>query len=240
QLCWRALILPQMEGNTVYNSLNLQISPTADNPAAYWTAYNTVTATWLCPSDPDNGGGFRSGSGPDGNYPAFTSVDPSTGQPSTRTPVCNYAGSFGDNYCGGPLLNGPGGPGLPWETFPVPATLPVGFIRIGWDGFWGTSFGADTSGPHTGKLRGFFDYTTEQTVTIASVTDGTSNTIIVGEVLPSAAADSNFWSFNGCCAGMTVPNDWNANTVPSSAPNCLNKWQNGVAPTGCRYSAAAK
>ena len=36
----------------------------------------------------------------------------------------------------------------------------------------------------TGQLRGFFDYATGQVVRIASVTDGTSNTLIVGEVLP--------------------------------------------------------
>jgi prepilin-type processing-associated H-X9-DG protein len=79
-----------------------------------------------------------------------------------------------------------------------------------------------------------------QTVKLASITDGTSNTVIVGEVLPSACADCNFWTFNGCCAGMTVPLGWDANTVPSSAPNCDQNWQSGTAPVGCRYSAAAK
>ena len=43
---------------------------------------------------------------------------------------------------------------------------------------------AANHGSATGELRGFFDYATGQVVRIASVTDGTSNTLIVGEVLP--------------------------------------------------------
>ena len=51
-------------------------------------------------------------------------------------------------------------------------------------------------------MRGFFDYrSTQKPPNIASVTDGTSNSIIVGEVLPSNAADSNFWMFNGVLRG---------------------------------------
>ena len=116
-------------------------------------------------------------------------------------PVANYAGSFGDNYCGGPL-NG----GLPWETYPGD-DLPPGQPRIGWDGFWGTSFGPGSSASVIGggRLRGMFDYLTLQTVKLASVTDGTSNTLMVGEVIPSRAADSNFWESNGATAGTTVP-----------------------------------
>ena len=45
-------------------------------------------------------------------------------------------------------------------------------------------------------------------VTIASVTDGTSNTIMVGETIPAQTADSNFWDHNGACFGTTVPINW--------------------------------
>ena len=79
-----------------------------------------------------------------------------------------------------------------------------------------------------------------QTATINSFTDGTSNTIMVGEVLPVAAADNNLWHFNGGLAGTTVPLGWNANSVPATASNCAFKWQSAGAPVGCRYSAAAK
>ena len=66
----------------------------------------------------------------------------------------------------------------------------------------------------SGTMRGFFDYRgTQRTPNIASVTDGTSNSIIVGEVLPSNAADNNFWMFNGSYAGTTVPLGFNSNTI---------------------------
>jgi prepilin-type processing-associated H-X9-DG protein len=118
----------------------------------------------------------------------------------------------------------------------------VGQARIGWNGYWGTTFGPPggfTLG--AGVTRGYFDYrSTSKPPTIASVTDGSSNTIMAGEVIPSAAADSNFWYFNGAYAGTTVPLGWNANTYPAAAPNCLGQWQNSTAPNGCRFSAAAK
>jgi prepilin-type processing-associated H-X9-DG protein len=148
-------------------------------------------------------------------------------------PVANYAGSFGDNYCGGVLCNG-----LPWETFP-PVNLPPGKPRIGWPGYWGTN--TDWQGNYPGgQLRGFFDYVTHQTATIASVTDGTSNTLIVGEVIPSRDADSNFWHTNGGTAGTTVPLGWNSNTFPAADPACYLQWQGMNAPLGCRYAATNK
>jgi prepilin-type processing-associated H-X9-DG protein len=85
-----------------------------------------------------------------------------------------------------------------------------------------------------------FDYLTLQTVTLASVSDGTSNTLMVGEVIPSRAADSNFWQSTGATAGTTVPLGWNSNTFPASDPACYLQWQGVNAPVGCRYSAAAK
>jgi prepilin-type processing-associated H-X9-DG protein len=237
-LSWRAVILPQMEGTNVYNAINVNIQTWGGgtDAGAMFTAWKTVNNTWLCPSDPNNRGGLRSSSGPDGQYPAGNPpIDPATGQPTTVVPVSNYAGSFGDNYAGGPL-NG----GLPWETYGCPTvTLPAGKPRIGYDGFWGTDFTCGFARPG-GTLRGFFDYRTLQFVKIADVVDGTSNTIMAGEVLPDRAADSNFYHGNGSTAGTTVPLNWNSNTYPSSAANCLFQWQNSTAPLGCRYSAAAK
>src|SRR5262249_62265067 len=69
---------------------------------------------------------------------------------------------------------------------------------------------------------------------------GPSQSLMVGEVLPSRAADSTFWYFNGATAGTTVPLNWNSNTVPAKDPACLEHWQEPNAPPGCRFSAAAK
>jgi prepilin-type processing-associated H-X9-DG protein len=182
---------------------------------------------WLCPSDGTNGNGFLPVGGTNGQYPpGGATINPATGQPATTIAVSNYAGSFGDNYCGGPLSGG-----LPWETYPG-TNLAPGQPRIGWDGYWGTTNNGSS-------LRSFFDYITLQTVQIASVTDGTSNTLIVGEVIPSRAADSEFWLDNGATAGTTVPLGWNSNTYPAGGSLC-NAFNYTTTPTGCRFSTAAK
>ncbi len=243
-LTWRALIMPQLEQNTVYNALNLGINPSSPANAydlgAGYTAWITVSNTWLCPSDGMNGNGLLplgSAANPTGQFTqGITPINPSTGTNATVVSVANYAGSFGDNYAGGPL-NG----GLPWETPPNLTTLAPGMVRFGWHGYWGTSRGLPggfTLG--TGQLRGFFDYGTAQVATIASVTDGTSNSIMVAEVLPEKTANSAFFVTNGGTAGTTVPINWNTNTFPASDPSCLQKWENANAPLGCRFSAAAK
>jgi len=240
-LNWRAMILPQMEGTSAYNAVNMYVNANDGGGAAYafYTAYSLTFNTWLCPSDGTNGGGklpngqFGAGN-PKGQY-CNQVLDPTTKQNTTWTPVSNYAGSIGDNYAGGPLCGGC----LPWETYPNP---PAGRAKIGWDGYWGTYFGQPggfTAG--TGIMRGFFDYRgTQVPPSISGVTDGTSNTIVVGEVIPSRAADSNFWFQNGGTAGTTVPINWNSNTVDPTLANCSNQWQNSTAPLGCRFGAAAK
>jgi prepilin-type processing-associated H-X9-DG protein len=242
-LTWRALLLPQMEQGTLYNAINLGINPrggaNAYDPGAGFTMWMTVPATFLCPSDGENGGGFRplgSATNATGQFTQNTPpIDRATGQPAQVVSVSNYAGSFGDNYAGGPL-NG----GLPWETPPT-VDPPPGTPRIGHHGYWGTNRGLPggfTIG--AGKLRGFFDYGTAQVAGIASVRDGTSNTIIVGEVLPYQTANSAFYVTNGGSAGTTVPMNWDSNSYPAEAADCLQRWENATAPLGCRFSAAAK
>jgi prepilin-type processing-associated H-X9-DG protein len=237
------MLLPMIEQGTLYNAVNFLISPNGEgmvSTEALYTAWVTMPSVFLCPSDGTNGNGFLPGTGPTGNYGNAPPIIPGTSQSFGLTPVSNYQGSFGDNYCGGQLItNGAPGGGLPWET-PDGSTPPPGFPRIGWDGYWGTWFGPNFT-PGQGTQRGFFDYrSTFPPTSISSATDGTSNSIIVGEILPARAADANFWDFNGAYAGMTVPLGWNSNTFPPADPSCLYQWQNATAPLGCRYSAAAK
>ena len=70
---------------------------------------------------------------------------------------------------------------------------------------------------------------------IASITDGTSNTIMVGEVIPAQTADSNFWDHNGCTVGMTIPINWQTLRIPTdgSLPFGIADYQN-------RFSYASK
>ena len=234
-LSWRALTLPYIEGNNAFNALNLSLGPfanSADSGSGYtiWTTYPGTV--WLCPSDGRNGNGFRPSLATDpwGNGTVANNPSGPGGVVAPNTPVSNYAGSFGDNFCGGPALTG--GSVLPWETLPTANPLP-GQPRIGYNGFWGTTNAG-------GTLRGFFDYSTNQTVGINGVTDGTSNTILVGEVIPYEAADNNFWVTNGGTAGTTVPINFKS-LYPATAADCNDgQWQSQVQPLGCRFRAAAK
>jgi len=233
-LSWRALILPQMEGTTTYNAINVNVhmGNQGSDPGANYTAWVTVNTTWLCPSDPDNhqrGVGLRSDETIDGQWPnGSPPINPATGAPATVTPVANYAGSFGDNYCIGPLT----GSGGPWET-PVGTIPPAGQPIIGYNGFWGTWFGP-TLAAGQGQLRGMFAYRIQGIgcATIADVLDGTSNTLLAGEVLPAQTADSNFYHHNGCTFGTTVPINWDTSLAPSITFGDSN-WKS-------RYSYASK
>lgn len=90
-------------------------------------------------------------------------------------------------------------------------------------------------------MRGYFDYRcTVKPPNVANITDGTSNTIMAGECLPSATADINFWSFNGTYSGTTVPLGFNSNTVIGGTGNCNSStWQSAGVPLGCRFGAAS-
>ena len=73
------------------------------------------------------------------------------------------------------------------------------------------------------------------------MTDGTSSTILVGEVLPLSDASNNFWA-RGLARSRARPSRWagTATPYPADAPNCNQQWQSGSAPPGCRYSSASK
>jgi prepilin-type processing-associated H-X9-DG protein len=141
--------------------------------------------------------------------------------------VTNYNFSFGDNYALWPL-NGAN----PWETDPT-AVLAPGTMKRGFDGFWGTTSGNGGTAANTGgTMRGFSDYRDGQVTKLAGITDGTSNTILSGEVLPDEDANNEFWTFTGAASGTTLP------------INLSTKKRCGVAfGTGdftCRYSYAAR
>jgi prepilin-type N-terminal cleavage/methylation domain-containing protein/prepilin-type processing-associated H-X9-DG protein len=205
---WVALTLPYVEQGPIFNAINF-----STRHGSYQTSWMTVWYTRIglltCPSDGDNPTGFR-GDGYHG--------DPSWGQYPTdsvakadgtyQVPVMNYAVSFGDNYCVG--CNNP--PGYVTETpitFPLstPAAQLPGGVRIGWPGEQGTylDLNCQTTGTNAGALRGMFDVNDNQPVSIASITDGTSNTISMGELLPAQRADNNVWQYNGIGHGTTVP-----------------------------------
>jgi prepilin-type processing-associated H-X9-DG protein len=240
--------LPQIEGNPLYNAINFGVSPTGGGNApgagaadaqsgSFLTILNTLPgSSWLCPSDGTNGNGrlpagyLPDGTGnPNGQFPAYV-------QPNvvgvTTIPVTNYQGSFGDNYTGVVGYT-------PWET-PWGATLPPGQPRIGYPGFWGTIWPTPTNlSGNVGSLRGMFDCYTQQVIAINSVTDGTSNTIMVAEDIPSKQGGNAFWSFNEATSGTSVPMGWDSDSYPADGPGCFGGWEM-LSPLGCRFSAGRK
>jgi len=242
-LSWRALVLPQMEQGAVFNSINfnVQFNGSGANPGAAATLFRTTFSTWLCPSDGNNGNGLRpSRAGCDGFTGGSPGADCLNGNEGSLSPasvdgqfrivVTNYAGSHGDNYsvASGWLTSADN----PWEER-VDAVIPPGQRRLGWPGFWGTKY--TTPGGNAGTLRGMFDYSSCQVSKIDGVTDGTSNTILVGEVLPAQTADSNFWNFNGGTFGVTLPINLDTSRTPCTDGNTY-----GSNDFKCRFSYSSK
>jgi prepilin-type N-terminal cleavage/methylation domain-containing protein/prepilin-type processing-associated H-X9-DG protein len=241
-LSWRALVLPYMEQSTISNAVNFTVgsSSNAADAGAGYTVWMTSVSSFLCPSDGKDISGFRPWVGatipypnPEGQQPVQNPpVNPATGQPATQVPVSNYVGSYGDNF------TGPFGVFLPWETPPTAVLLP-GQLRVGYYGHWGTKYGPGNA-VGAGILRGYFDPNTGQVAGINGSTDGTSNTILIGETLPYKQAANNTWQFNGGVGGTTVPINYDSNSVSPSAPNCNGNWETATTPLGCRFSATVK
>src|SRR5262249_49905807 len=59
ELSWHACILPQIEQNTVYNSVNFWLWSASGGSSVdggeLWTAWNALSNVWVCPSDGKNG-----------------------------------------------------------------------------------------------------------------------------------------------------------------------------------------
>jgi prepilin-type N-terminal cleavage/methylation domain-containing protein/prepilin-type processing-associated H-X9-DG protein len=196
-MTWRQMVLPYLEQNPAYSSLNFSLHLGSSSPADA-TIFYTVIPTFLCPSDGLNGQGYLPAGVVDGNngqWPADNNWVAPPGGGTKRVTITNYNISFGDNFAVLPLGCGPN----PWENNGQPAGIP----RRGFDGFWGTQNVINVV--DAGTMRAFSDYRTGQVTSLAGVTDGTANTIIVGEVLPDQDANNEFWTFTGAASGTTLP-----------------------------------
>ena len=219
-LNWVALILPYLELGTISSSINFSTG-TSTNIGAFATVWYTRLGILTCPSDGDQEGFRNSGSG-NGNGQDISGSSPPAppGNPTgqVQVPVSDYLVSYGDNYASGCNTMGvifptesdyrlfPPAPGQPW---------------IGWPGEQGTMLNVltCTAISPAGSLRGMFDVNDGQTVTLASVTDGTSNTISAGESLPAMRADNNVWEWNSGANGTTIPINYPSGqscTLPNS------------------------
>ncbi len=230
---WRAMILPELEQNTVYNAFNLSLrQDTAGSNFAWATAWYTRIQVFSCPSDGSNTGFTPYGLS--GTY-SVISPPPNPGGGSTGVPTTNYNMSYGDNYLVLPL-----GCTNPWENANPngTGTPPAGFVQRGWNGFWGTTNVINyAGGGGNGTMRGFADYRSGQTAAVASVTDGMSNTILVGEVLPSQDANNEMYGHTGVGSGTTVPLNFYTGLQDTGANPCGGY---GTCNFACRFSYSAR
>jgi prepilin-type N-terminal cleavage/methylation domain-containing protein/prepilin-type processing-associated H-X9-DG protein len=221
-LNWVALILPYIEQGTISSSINFSLGygGNASMPAIA-TVWYTRLSVLSCPSDGDQQGFRNSGSG-NGNGQDISGGSPPAppGNPTgtVQVPVSDYLVSYGDNYASG--CNTPG------VIFPTESDYRLfppapGQAWVGWPGEQGTMLNVTcgVGGANVGTLRGMFDVNDGQTVRLAGVTDGTSNTISAGESLPSMRADNNVWEWNSGANGTTIPINYPSGqscTLPNS------------------------
>jgi prepilin-type N-terminal cleavage/methylation domain-containing protein len=177
---WLAHVLPMMEQNNLYQTANVGGVP-PNNINQSLTQIAMPVKTFLCPSDPD---AFK---GPVSHTSNYDMVDPVLG-PLTYYVTC-YKANAGSNWGGGAP-----GTSLWWGTDPQwcnPSTL---------DGNYdGCAMG---DGP--------MYETSKPTLRFANITDGTSNTILLGEA-QSGLDNMNSWAHMD-----------NAIGVCALPPNCKN------------------
>ena len=86
----------------------------------------------------------------------------------------------------------------------------------------------------TAPCRGFSDYRSGQTASIASVTDGMSNTLLVGEVLPWQDNNNEMYGHTGVGSGTTMPiNYFTGQPAPACGGFGTTNWN-------CRCSYAGR
>jgi prepilin-type processing-associated H-X9-DG protein len=219
------MIMPELEQNTAYNAFNFSLAEGQGYSSYAWaTVWYTVMTVFLCPSDGNNGNGFIP-YGASGTY-TVTYPPPRPGQTTVNlgnaVPATNYNMSFGDNYAVLPLSGA-----NPWETQVLTPT--PGVFQRGWPGYWGTN---NAYNGQAGTMRGFSDYTTAQIATVQSVTDGMSNTLLIGEGLPDQDANNEMYGFTGAAAGTTMPlNLYTGLTTPVAYGTTV--WQ-------CRFAYSSR
>jgi prepilin-type N-terminal cleavage/methylation domain-containing protein/prepilin-type processing-associated H-X9-DG protein len=178
-----ALILPYVEQNNLYQQANIPNDPISAHPAQVATQLKV----FLCPSDP------VSNNGPD-------TTDPSIGPgPATAYGYSNYNGVCGANWGGDP--NGTG-----WIPFGyTPIWSNQGTNNASWDGF------ANGDGIFSWRdVNGFlasqgFPVFHNSNVRLTDITDGTSNTFMLGEVSPKYNVGCNWIHMTDSTATCAIP-----------------------------------
>ena len=210
---WIESLFPYIEQEGVYSRINFSLWPSTEPNAS--TLNNLVISGLMCPSDPDAGlmDNFR---WPFSFGNSYTSQTQTTGSP----PCCFNPGpagtrSLAESYapCGGPLHT---------NTCPIPPMTP-NINCIGVSGGFGYNDGSNDYGTPGMFAGGRIAYC------FTDCTDGTSNTLLMGEVLPAYApcmmyfaGASNIASTNpppNYCRTTTCPKRIDASSPMSPSAN---------------------
>lgn len=227
-MTWRVLILPQIEQTNLWNSINFSLTESnAATSPSFATAWYTSVSAFLCPSDGNHNNGFRpaNGNDPNAQYPMFGPPTPPNGG-AIACPIVNYNISFGDNYAVMPLCNWCQNP---FENVNPPPPTP----QIGFNGFWGTTNVIKGVNGEIGAMRAFSDYRTMQVTNMAGVSDGTSNTILVGEGLPDEDPNNEFWTATSAASGTTIPINFKTRSIACGVSFGSTDWT-------CRFAYSAR
>ncbi len=203
---WLPQILPGLEQNNLYNAINF--SDTEECPGVS-TVRRVIVPSFFCPDDPNAMRLFTDRTTPTGiclGVPG-SSVATLRDNPDVgfNGAMCSYTGSYGDGYNNKP--------GNQYDTAGAGITYGCGGCNASGSAAQTaaadcpTPTGAYGSGPNH---RGLFDYTsTSPAVTFASISDGLSNTIALGEVLSNTRSQSAVWyTSTGNTGGTSLPINW--------------------------------
>jgi prepilin-type N-terminal cleavage/methylation domain-containing protein/prepilin-type processing-associated H-X9-DG protein len=210
---WTSFLLPQMEQTAIYNSINYSLS--CCNPVNQ-TVYLSLISSFACPSD-DSLKLFSDRVYIDASLPTF-------GQQITAAPT-NYVGSQGD------MMNN--------TIFDYLCLDPAQIAYKNANG--GASNGC--TGPPTwwtgsaASFRGIFgDCSNAASIKIPQVTDGLSNTMMIGENSPNLNSGLAWVSGNDIYATTILPMNWmtklkNGQVDPSTGEVCSSNAWNPSDPT---------
>jgi len=199
---WLPMILPQLEQTSLYNAINFMDSCDCQSMA---TVRKIVINSFYCPSDPNTGKLYDDRNTPGVACLGGASIRDNTTLNRQSGMLNNYTGSYGDGYNNSP--------GSPYDTAGSSQRYGCGGCNA--TGSAAENPAADCNSP-TGAYgsgmnhRGLFDYrSVSAAVTMASITDGLSNTFSLGEVASVVRSQSAVWySSTGATNGTCLPMNW--------------------------------
>jgi len=199
---WPSFILPQMEQSPIYNSINY--SQSCCSPRNQ-TVFLTLVTSFLCPTD-DSARLFTDRVYIDVNLTGFGSL-------ITAAPT-NYVGNQGD------MMNNTIFDYLCVDPAQIAYKAANGGASNGCTGppVWWTGSAA--------PFRGIFgDCSNAASIKLAQITDGTSNTMLVGENSPNLNSGLAWVSGNDIYATTILPMNWmtnikNGQADPSTGEVC--------------------